>query len=101
MSSNRSGRRSLPRVRIKPRTRDGDVGYRRPPRNHQFKPGQSGNPRGRPKGARNESSILREIFERKIESRSGGRSRKITILDVAAGHFKTTYTSAIRHPRRH
>ena len=46
-----------------------------------FKPGQSGNPNGRPKGAKNESTILREIFERKIESRSGGRSRKITILE--------------------
>jgi hypothetical protein len=26
-----------------------DVGYGRPPPEHQFKPGQSGNPRGRPK----------------------------------------------------
>jgi hypothetical protein len=29
------------------------VGYRRPPRNRQFKPGQSGNPTGRPKGTKN------------------------------------------------
>lgn len=27
-----------------------EVGYGRPPRAHRFKPGQSGNPRGRPKG---------------------------------------------------
>jgi Family of unknown function (DUF5681) len=26
------------------------VGYCQPPKQHQFKPGQSGNPRGRPKG---------------------------------------------------
>jgi hypothetical protein len=28
---------------------DGEVGYRKPPRHSQFKKGQSGNPRGRPK----------------------------------------------------
>lgn len=27
-----------------------EVGYCRPPREHQWKPGQSGNPKGRPKG---------------------------------------------------
>lgn len=32
---------------------DGDkVGYGNPPRHSQFRPGQSGNPRGRPRGAR-------------------------------------------------
>jgi Family of unknown function (DUF5681) len=73
--------RSRPRIRPKRSSSDEDVGYGRPPRAHQFKPGQSGNPKGRPKGAKNESTILREIFERKIESRSAGRSRKITVLE--------------------
>ncbi len=27
---------------------DEEVGFGRPPKQHQFKPGQSGNPRGRP-----------------------------------------------------
>jgi hypothetical protein len=81
MTREHTRRRSLSRVRLKRRTRDSDVGYGRPPRSHQFQPGQSGNPRGRPKGAKNESTILREIFERKIESRSEGRSRKITVLE--------------------
>lgn len=31
---------------------DDNVGYRKPPRHSQFRPGQSGNPRGRPKGTR-------------------------------------------------
>lgn len=58
-----------------------DVGYGRPPTANQFRPGKSGNPKGRPKGAKNESTLLREILERKIETRSNGRSRKITILE--------------------
>ncbi len=31
---------------------DPEVGYGRPPKAAQFKPGQSGNPNGRPKGAK-------------------------------------------------
>ena len=36
------------------------VGYGRPPKEHQFQPGQSGNPFGRPKGARSFKSDLRD-----------------------------------------
>jgi len=63
------------------RSREGGVGYGRPPHRHRFQPGQSGNPKGRPKGAKNESTLLREIFARKIDNRSGGRVRKITVLE--------------------
>jgi hypothetical protein len=38
------------------------VGYGRPPKANQFKAGRSGNPRGRPKGSRNLTSVLREQF---------------------------------------
>jgi hypothetical protein len=57
------------------------VGYSRPPKEHQFKPGRSGNPKGRPKGAKNEATILRNIFNRQIESREAGRVRKISVLE--------------------
>lgn len=73
--------------------RDSEVGYCRPPKQHQFKPGQSGNPKGRPKGAKNEATILREILEHKISLQEGGRLRKISVrqailLKMADGALK-------------
>lgn len=67
------------RVRLEPD--DGDVGYGRPPRSHRFKAGQSGNPKGRPKGAKSEATILTELLNRKISIRQDGKVRKITILE--------------------
>jgi hypothetical protein len=64
-----------------------EIGYAKPPRAHQFKPGQSGNPRGRPKGAKNEATILRDLLNRKIDVRDGGRTRKITILEAILRRF--------------
>jgi hypothetical protein len=58
-----------------------EVGYGRPPKKTQFKPGQSGNPKGRPKGAKNEATILRHIFNRQIEMRESGRVRKVSVLE--------------------
>jgi hypothetical protein len=54
------------------------VGYGKPPRNHRFQPGHSGNPKGRPKGAKNTATLVREILDRKIEARSGG---KVTVRE--------------------
>ena len=41
-------------------TKPYEVGYTRPPAATRFKPGKSGNPRGRPKGARNKLPALNE-----------------------------------------
>lgn len=37
-----------------------EVGYGKPPEETRFKPGQSGNPRGRPRGAKNKKPALNE-----------------------------------------
>lgn len=63
------------------------VGYGKPPRTHQFKPGQSGNPKGRPRDAKNEAAILRALLNRKIDVREGGRVRKITVLEAILLRF--------------
>lgn len=39
------------------------VGDCKPPIEHQFKPGQSGNPAGKPKGTRTLTAILRDIVD--------------------------------------
>ena len=64
-----------------------EIGYGKPPRAHQFKPGQSGNPRGWRKGAKNETAILRDLLNRKIDIREGGRPRKITIFEAILLRF--------------
>jgi hypothetical protein len=72
---------SKPPLRSKKSSTDEEVGYGRPPRAFHFKPGRSGNRKGRPKGSKNESTILREILGRKIKNRSGDRVRTISVLE--------------------
>lgn len=62
--------------------RDKTVGYGRPPRQHQFKPGKSGNPKGRPKGSKNAQTILREIMTRRIPARVGGKTVRMTVCEA-------------------
>lgn len=58
MSARSTDRR--PVVTVPGRNRNYEVGYGRPPAASRFKPGQSGNPRGRPSGSRNSTHPLNE-----------------------------------------
>jgi Family of unknown function (DUF5681) len=58
------------------------VGYRRPPKSTQFKTGKSGNPRGRPKGARSVGAVLRDVIQQRIAVTENGRTRRIPALEV-------------------
>jgi hypothetical protein len=82
MTQNGDEPRSPPGVASQAEAENAQAGYGKPPREHQFKAGKSGNPKGRPKGAKNESTILRDILTRKIDNRSGGRMRKISLLEA-------------------
>lgn len=59
-------------------TNDKEVGYRRPPKSGQFKPGQSGNPRGRPKGFRNLATDLADELAETIRIRESGKELKVS-----------------------
>ncbi|MDO8433560.1 MAG: DUF5681 domain-containing protein [Candidatus Binatus sp.] len=58
------------------------VGYRRPPRQHQFKKGQSGNPKGRPRGSKGSKTLLRKILAQKVAVNEQGQQRSISMLEV-------------------
>lgn len=55
-----------------------DVGYGKPPKKSRFKPGQSGNPRGRPKGTRNLKTDLEEELKETITVSESGRSKRLS-----------------------
>ena len=57
-------------------------GYGRPPAHSRFRPGRSGNPRGRPKGQRNVRTVLTETLNQKVKIREGDRTRSVTKLDA-------------------
>jgi len=54
------------------------VGYKRPPKDRQFRCGQSGNLNGRPKGVRNFKTDVREELSESISIREGGRDISIS-----------------------
>lgn len=57
---------------------DYEVGYKRPPAQHQFKPGQSGNSKGRPKLIKDFKVDLREELEEIITIQESGKSKQVT-----------------------
>src|SRR5262249_25170453 len=56
------------------------VGYRRPPKHTQFKKGQSGNLKGRPKGSRNLSSELRKVLTDPVIVQMDGKRRCVPAI---------------------
>ena len=59
-------------------THDDQVGYGKPPMVRRFK--RSGNPKGRPKGAKNRATIVRQVAqERHSVTENGQRTRRSTL----------------------
>ncbi|HLI12751.1 MAG TPA: DUF5681 domain-containing protein [Alphaproteobacteria bacterium] len=57
-----------------------DVGYAKPPVGSQFKPGQSGNPKGRPRGSKNIGTRSRQTFLRLVPLKENGRYRRVIMI---------------------
>lgn len=56
------------------------VGYGKPPKHTQFKPGQSGNPKGRKQQPKSVSDELWKAMLQPVTVNEGGRKRKVTKL---------------------
>jgi hypothetical protein len=63
---------------------DFEVGYGKPPRHTRFKKGQSGNPRGRPPGSKNLSTLLCEALNEPVVVTENGGRRKISMRRAIA-----------------
>lgn len=85
MSKRRSGKSGSGRK--PPGPRDYLIGKYRPPRKNQWKPGQSGNPKGRPKGRKSNATILREILDKRLEVPVDGRIRLISVRELMLTRF--------------
>jgi hypothetical protein len=74
---------------------DYKVGYRKPPAHTRFKPGQSGNPKGRRKGAVNADTLIERELAKKVTVRENGVAKTITKREVLA---TSTVNNAISRP---
>ena len=53
----------------------GDVGYGKPPVEHRFQPGRSGNPGGRPKGANGRRATVKRVLMEKHRADPAGTGK--------------------------
>lgn len=76
---------------------DYSVGYGKPPKHSQFKPGQSGNPKGKAKGRKNLATELLEELSERVVVTENGRQKKLSkqtiilkrmVTDAAQGDAK-------------
>ena len=58
------------------------VGYGKPPAKSRFKPGESGNPKGRPKGSLNVTTVLMKTLREKVVITENGIRKTITKLEA-------------------
>ena len=63
----------------KPPAPRGPLGYGAPPVETRFRPGQSGNPKGRPNGAKNMSTIIAEELGQHVTATENGKPRRLTM----------------------
>ncbi len=60
------------------------VGYRKPPKGSRFKPGKSGNPKGRPKGSKNFATVIEQELNGRVPINENGQRRSVSKRQVIA-----------------
>lgn len=72
----------------KKKDREYPVGYGKPPKHSQFKPGQSGNPSGRPKKAKTIADAFSKLARKVVTVPTKNGNKRMSMLDLIANkHF--------------
>ncbi|MCJ2087491.1 DUF5681 domain-containing protein [Methylobacterium sp. E-005] len=61
---------------------DYEIGYRKPPRHSQFKPGTSGNRVGRPRRSKNIDTLFEQQLDRLVAVTRDGRKVRVSVREV-------------------
>jgi hypothetical protein len=62
---------------------DYEVGYGRPPKKTQFKKGQTGNPKGRPKKSKDIADTFKRLADEIVTIREGNQIRELSTREAA------------------
>lgn len=73
------------------------VGYKRPPKETQFKSGQRANPNGRPRGSRNTKAIVGAVLNKRVPVRRGNRMTRVPMIEAIAETFALKAVEGDRH----
>ena len=99
-----SVKRAPLRLKTDPSDQEYRVGPGRPPKEHQFKPGQSGNPKGARRKPRSMAPDLKALFERalsaKVTLRQGEQEKIITKAAAGIEQLVNQFAKGDRHARR-
>jgi hypothetical protein len=100
----RGRKRSNAPLTTDPSDQDYRVGPGRPPKEYQFKPGQSGNPKGARRKPRSVAPDLKAAFERalsgKVTLRQGEQEKIITKAAAGIEQLVNQFAKGDRHARR-
>jgi len=93
-----------PAAKTEPADQEYRIGPGRPPREYQFKPGQSGNPKGAkrkpPSLEPDLKAALQQALKKKIKLKQGNKERVVTMATAGIEQLVAQYAKGDRHARR-
>ena len=103
-SKDNGQKRSAPKSQIAAAEAEYKVGPGRPPKEHQFKPGVSGNPKGRKKKpasiAPDLKRLVQEALNKKVVLKQGEKRRQVTAAAAGIDQLVTQFAKGDHRARR-